>query len=269
VTIRIPSFLYGTYARARAGVTRAAKLLRRGAAIEELGADWLDVHDAPGLIVLRRSLSSIPAGNPNFHCDLLAQAVEKLAFAADTFEQKIEKHDALVGPAVWQAWSFVAFLDSQQYWLVRSGSHQLRFIDAALQHWDALTQLGPRYSVGSNMGCRLESMPTLLSYAIARQGATAEQLAAPLTASHLREVSATLPGRRVKQLLLDGQLDSAVAEVARHEGTIPMVALADHFLPEHAQVAFDMVERAASVQDPHGIFARWLQDARTGAPFLR
>jgi hypothetical protein len=119
-----------------------------------------------------------------------------------------------------------------------------------------LTSVGARYTRGLSTGQGLEALPTLVRYALARQGA-AWLGPEPLTVARLDQELEVLPGFRVRAALERGDVAAAIELLAGHPD-IPLVSLAEHFL------AFDLDDEACraverlGVDDPHGIVRDWL-----------
>jgi hypothetical protein len=250
----VPSALYGCTADVQRAARRFVTAVRKGRPIREaLNGDMVSVDaDHPGLIVLDRQWSIVGTGDPHFHLDLPWRRLSDAAMKLDehaSFEQA--SRQALTEP-----WSFIGLLGGQLYEAVRTAAAQLRMLEAALLHWPVLAAVGARYTRGSNVGSPLEDMHTLITFCLARQGAPMHDLQ-DLTPTRLRKHVVHLPGVRVRALLESGDVSSAVASLAGHDG-ITLLSLAEHFLGFGLDdLACEAVARF-STSDPHGTVARWL-----------
>jgi hypothetical protein len=250
----VPSALYGRTADVRRAAGRFVTAVRKGRSLREALNGYMVPVDAehPGLIVLDRKWSIVGTDDPHFHLDLPWRRLSDAALKLDddaSFEHA--SRQALAEP-----WSFIGLLGGQLYAAVRTAAAQLRTLEAAHAHWPVLAAVGARYTRGSNVGRPLEEMHTLITFCLARQGAPMHDLQ-DLTPVRLHKHIVYLPGVRVRALLQTGDVSSAVAALAGHDG-ITLLSLAEHFLEFGLDdVACEAVARF-STSDPHGIVAEWL-----------
>lgn len=250
----VPSAFYGYTDNVRRAAARFATAIRKGCSVRgSLNGDMVPVDaEHPGLIVLDRRWSSVGTADPHFHLDLpwrrLSEAALKFRDPA-SFERA--SREALSEP-----WSFIGLLGGQLYEAVRTAAAQLRTLEAAHMHWPVLGAAGARYTQGSNVGKVLADMHTLVTFCLARQGAPTHALQ-DLTPARLHQHIVRLPGIHVRALLESGDVNSAVAVLAGHDG-VTLASLAEHFLAFGLDdVACEAVVRF-STSDPHGIIAEWL-----------
>jgi hypothetical protein len=245
----VPAQLYAVHAEASRAAGRFVTAVKKGTPVREAAGLLVEVSDGtPGLLVLDRCWSQVPATSPQFHLDL---PWRKLAALDDRAPFERASNEALD-----DAWAFAALAGSQQYRVVKPAARQLRFLEAARRHWPTLTSVGARYSQGSETGEGLETLPTLVGYALVRQGA-AWRGQEPLTVERLDRELDALPGFRVRAALERGDV-AAASELLAGRKDVTLASLAEHFL------AFDLDDEACRaverhvVDDPHGIVRDWL-----------
>jgi hypothetical protein len=212
----------------------------------------VNVQGMPGLVVLDRCWSSIPAGTPQFHLDLPWRCL----FDAPSRRRLIPSILAEVErAALEEPWSFIGLLGGQQYQVVRTAAAQLRVLDAARKHWAVLASVGARYTRGRADGAPLAGSPTLVNFCLGRQGAPPGL--GDLTQEALDAVLSDLPGFRIASLLAAGDVDAALRVVDGHH-QIPLVSLAEHFVVAGFEAEVCAVVAANAEPDPHGTVGRWL-----------
>lgn len=244
--------MHGPTDAVRREAARKSTLLARGAALTDVVGDAWTTLDAPGLVVLARG-RLLAASDAHFQTDLLWSTFWK---RTHDLPDAIARADRFVGDALSLPWSFAGVLSSQAYFIVRRADQQLGFAEAAARHWPALLSAGPRYSAGSGSGSALSSIPTLVQFCLARQGAPHDVLGA-LDTPTLSSILSALPGARVRALVAEGRVDEAAAEIP---GTPDIVAisLASHLVEAGYVDAARAAVTSAGTPDPHGNVARWL-----------
>jgi hypothetical protein len=256
----VPASLYASKASARTAARRiAAALAKGGSPVEAAGPLVPITPENAGLIVLARGWSSIPTEAPQFHIDLPWRELENRADRASFV--------GIVHSALEHTWVLAGLVGSQQYSIVRSAAAQLRFLDAAREHWASIVAVGARYTTGSNYGESIETTPTLVHFCLARQGATVVPRE-PLTPTRLDVHLANLPGYRVRDLLAHGDVDAALELLDGHRD-ITTCSLAEHFLAigKDDEACRRVIELA--VPDPHGCVADWLAGRGNPARLVR
>lgn len=254
MALMFPESLYGPTKQVRAYVGRlATKVLRDDSLDVILGEPLLDVAAFRGWVVLSRGMVNPPAGEANFHADLLWKELERRVLKQRGSEA-IARLTALASTGLDRSWWFVGLLQSQSYYLVKRASLQLEFLNHAGKHWHTLTSVGHRFAPMGN----LETTPTLVSHCLARQGAPIlNPPRLPLTPNRLLHLLEDLPGRQMRKLVANGKSLQAVALLAGH-GEIPALSLAEHLVDADQDTLACKAIRELNLADPHGIVRDWL-----------
>ena len=188
--MKIPSFLYGEYSKVKVECRRKAKELKRGAAFDDLHAgQWTDTITTPGNIVLDGPDRAISYQGEQFCCFALIVAIDVEWRSVGWKEQCDTIFTAYHEAAMREPWIFLGllgqlscgFLDQRPDWLAP-------FTRAAVKFWPLLTAEGARYTKGSEPS-ELWTLPTNISFALARLGIPQEKFEAPLPPGGLAELA--------------------------------------------------------------------------------
>jgi hypothetical protein len=246
----VPAQLYAVHTDASRAAGRFVTAVKKGTPVREAAGPLVEVaEDRPGLLVVDGPRSGLPVTGPQFQLNVPWRRLATSLDDAETFER-------VSCEALDDAWSFVGLAGSQHQ-VVRTAAKQLRFLEAARRHWPTLTSVGPRYTRGSLTGESLETLPTLVRFALARQGGTWLGYE-PLTVERLDRELDALPGFRVRAALERRDIAAATELLAGRRDAVTLASLAEHFL------AFDLDDEACRaverhvVDDPHGIARDWL-----------
>lgn len=175
----LPAIQYGPWSVVKARMRRVVSQLKRGANLVEVMTrdGMLDVADTPGLIVMIRSILG-PISN--FHCFApMRDAWEALSDLRTEPTVPSAAEESTFADSLRTPWGILGLLSpDNQPWLIRKSWHQA-FLDAALEFWNELDSVGPRYFwVGQ--GERLWARPNNLHYVLANMGVPNDALRAPL-----------------------------------------------------------------------------------------
>lgn len=274
--LQIPSFLHGAYKDVSRACTRKVRALARGATFAEIVESWVDVDEAPGLLILEGP-SNVDGHTPHFHCFALSHAAVRLWSSGRSPEL-----DAL--RARWldfslsSPWSFLGLLGQDGLILALSDARLLDFLERAGAYWPELHGVGARYSYRLLGAEPLERIHTSMMFALARQGVPAARSMGPDGPAPLLADS---PGRRVHDFLVRGKVEQAASELRRIEAEVFLVreiqtptddhartnaaivlcALGAHFVAAgHGEVAAAIIREIAQRADPHGLLFNWLSE---------
>ena len=179
--MKIPSFLYGPYTKVKGVCRQKAKELRRGASFDDLPAgQWLDTTSTPGPIVVDGPSRSFSRQKEQFCCFALTVAVNDEWDDVPWVEQRDTVWASYHEAAMIEPWLFLgllgqlsgSFLDQRPEWLAP-------FTRAAVKFWPLLAAEGARYTKSIDTE-DLWTLPTNISFALARLGIPQEKFEAPL-----------------------------------------------------------------------------------------
>ncbi len=247
-SLRIPAFLYGRYRDVARAVRKRVTRLRRGATLDALTDEWLDVDAHQGLLALDGP-SPMLGREPQFHCFALNRAI---------VDAQLTLEPRYVDQALSSAWGLLGLFE-------QLGLHEdidlLPFLDRAVELWPVLDGVGPRYSRGMDLGAPLWSLPTKLKFALARQGVDHDNLRRPLGDGGLAALVSASPGFRIRALLRRGDVAAAEA-IATASASEVLSHLASHFAEAgHLDRAVALVAGRAE-RDPIPPLVQWLSNHR-------
>lgn len=179
--MKIPSFLHGPYSKVKGVCRRKAKELRRGASFADLpGGQWLDTVSVPGAIVLDGPWRGFPHQEEHFCCFALTIAIR------DEWKDVplVEELDTILATyheaATLEPWLFLGLLSQHsRVFLSQRPEWLAPYARAAVRFWPLLAAEGARYAMGSEP-TDLWTLPTNISFALARLGIPQEKFEAPL-----------------------------------------------------------------------------------------
>ena len=179
--MKIPSFLYGPYSKVKGVCRRKAKDLRRGASFCDLPADqWLDTTSTPGPIVVDGPSRSFSHQKEQFCCFALAVAIRNEWQDAPLKELLETILTAYYESAMLEPWLFLGVLgQNTRVLLVQRPEWLGPFAGADVKFWPLLAAEGKRYTQSVDTE-DLWSLPTNISFALARLGIPQEEFEAPL-----------------------------------------------------------------------------------------
>lgn len=176
--LKIPELLHGPVKDVRKKVSQAVRSFVAGASWSEAfeSGAWVDVATTPGLLVLNGP-APLLSGEPHFNVFLphlvLSESIRKGKLPEEKQQEALSA--SLVSP-----WGLLGVLSPVNQILVYPPRVHRPVLDSALQHWDVMNGVGPRYTVGLREGARLWDVTTNLHYVLAQVGVSNEQLRAPL-----------------------------------------------------------------------------------------
>jgi hypothetical protein len=179
--MQIPRLLCGNGKQVAAACRKHITRFMRGASWSGLGGELIDDRDAPGLVSLNGP-SPLLVGESNVHAYApfweLAKALAKGRIARTEAARGFD--EALEHP-----WSILGLLSQANYrWFDAPGRAEA-FLVAMARHWHALDAVGPRYTMGSQLGQRLWEVPLLHKYVLANRGIPRDALHRPLPGGDL------------------------------------------------------------------------------------
>jgi hypothetical protein len=154
----------------------------------------LDTALVPGIIVLDGPSRVFPHQEEHYCCFALTHAIDEEWRAMEWKEQCDTIFTAYHEAAMLEPWVFLGLLGQRNGFFLDQRSEWLKpLVRAAVRFWPVLAAEGARYSKGLEAQ-ELWSLPTKLSFALARLGVPLELLNAPLPAGGLDAlVRETLP----------------------------------------------------------------------------
>ena len=179
--MKIPSFLYGPYSKVKSVCRRKAKDLRRGASFADLPAEqWLETTTTPGAIVVDGPSRSLARQTEYFCCFALAVAISEEWESVPWLEERDTIWEAYHQAAMFEPWLFLGLLGQQSMsFLSQRTEWQEPFVRAAVRFWPLLAAEGVRYTMIVEPK-DLWSLPTNISFALARLGIPQKKFDAPL-----------------------------------------------------------------------------------------
>ncbi len=185
-TLVIPSIIYGNFENVH---QRLSDAIRQFA----VGRSWHDAlntqtvispEEATGFFILNGP-APLLATESHFHAFLpLSLVLEEVRKGKLNEVRKLQAFNASLSTP----WGLLGIIAPVNQILVYSPNLHKPILQAAVQWWDCLDALGPRYTLGLREGARLWSVATNLHYILGQIGLSNEQLRMPLPAGGLRAV---------------------------------------------------------------------------------
>jgi hypothetical protein len=273
------AFERGPYKDVSRACTRKVRALARGATFGEIVESWVDVDEAPGLLLLEGP-SKADGRTPHFRCFALSYAAVCVSRSPERDTLRARWLDLSLP----SAWGFLGLFGQYGRHFALTDARLLDFLERAVAYWPELQAVGARYSYAPLCGAEpLERIHTSINFALARQGVPGDQVRSmsPDGPAHLLAES---PGRRVRDFLARGEVERATSELRRIDAevfpsgksekptddrsrttaAIVLCALGAHFMTAgHGEEAAAIIREIAQRGDPHGLLFEWLSEYAT------
>lgn len=170
-----PTDLVGTVEDVRARVRPRIRAFLAGGPWAPVGPQEVDLRELDGLVVLSGP-APLLGGSSHVQAfvplDLLVTDI-----AADCVPP--EREDAAVAASLTTPWGLLGLVSPPNLLLVLPPVRHRPIVTAALRFWDVLDGIGPRYTVGADVGERLWDQPTGLLHVLGHLGVPEKALTAP------------------------------------------------------------------------------------------
>jgi hypothetical protein len=161
MSLVVPRILLGKYANVRREAMAFMREFEKGARLDDLDEQLIEVSNTSALIVLRGP-SPLLASEEHVHAFELPRLLPQdagLDACVRFFDQ------ALTRP-----WALLCLMDQDAFFLLRDDRRSASFLNAAARYWSELSSVGDRYSFGVAKGLPIWELAEGVHGALVRLG---------------------------------------------------------------------------------------------------